>query len=96
MEPGASFANYRFDAELLTIRPTLRLQFELALAQRRWAPWSRRRMPGSPRGALLFQNHIAGIARNSNTSIDAPGDVKCGWLFRRFISASFDSAWRIE
>lgn len=40
--------------------------------------------------------HIPGIGRNSNTSIDAPGDMKCGWFFRRPISASFDSAWRIE
>ena len=59
------------------------------------------RRVSDPRPALQFAEifhpgHIPGIGRNSKTSIDAPGDMKCGWLFRRFIRASFDSAWRIE
>jgi len=40
--------------------------------------------------------HIPGMGRNSNTSIDPPGAMKCGWFFKRSIRPSFDSAWRME
>ena len=46
--------------------------------------------------ATAWCPYIPGIGRNSNTSIDAPGDMKCGWFSKRAINASFDSAWRIE
>jgi hypothetical protein len=51
-------------------------------------------MPAVLRDAV--SRHIPGIGRNSNTSIDAPGAMKCGWVFKRSISPSFDSDGRIE
>jgi hypothetical protein len=49
-----------------------------------------------PRHGVARGGHIPGIDRNSNTSIDAPGILKCGWPSSCRFTSSTELPWRTE